>query len=566
MTDLQLLSEVDTYVFWAANEGAGWMHVLPSCSRLNVLCVDAAGAVAWALAREAAQVTVIHSGSAWAAPTLPTPPLTTPMRHVELDALLGMPAGEPPFDALVIHDPLGERLNLQTLGLLQRLLAQADRLMRPDGWIYLGVSNPHSLQRWRARLRGTPAAGVALPAVSRIVQMLKAWGAADVRRHPYLMTNGRVTEVVGPRGYRATKNREARAERVKEWLFGRRGARHLAPAVGLLALRDVAAPSMLQRLAERTGALRLPAGERAEVVIKQHLVFSGHKAIVTLGPRGRDDRDVVAVLTADAISTRGRATEAPHLAALAHIPSLSAQVPRQLAHLRLGAAECTVLERINGLTLDQDLPPLEPVTDAALRFLIRMHEATAVDTLLDDSGFERLVIPLLRAAADRNPDFAADVAACEAPLRARLQGLTLPAVMQHGDFKVENVIYQTGTASLLAVIDWEHARRPGLPLLDLMYLLAYNRIIRGADWTDAVAAAVVRGEWSPHERARLAFYLAATGLPASLLEPMRVLFLLHHVGCRLHLPPDRELRARVAAMIRSVREICVPEIPSVTSL
>ncbi|MEW6704318.1 MAG: phosphotransferase [Pseudomonadota bacterium] len=554
------MAQTDTFVFWSTNEGPGWMYLLPPLGGLRLLCVDIAGAVAWALARECRQLTLLSAGSVWPAPDRRAGRPAAALPVVQIDELLAQAQapGFERFDGLVIHDPLGERLHQEGLAPLQRLLLAADKLLQQKGWVYLGANNPYSLQRWRERMRGTPSTGRAPLRPSKLKSLLRNAGAAEIRVHPYLMANGRVAEVVPAEGYCAMKNREARGERLKEWLFGRRGAPRLAPAVGLLALRDAATPSMLDALARRVGALRqaaaTPAGSEPPVV-KQYLVFAGHKAIVAAGPRGRSDQDVIAVLTADAVSTRGRNLEAPHLQALTRIASVSTLVPRLIDRFDFDHTSCVVMERIPGVTLDQDLPPLERVTDAALDFLIRLHLETAVPTAMDEPGFDRLAAPLLQAATERNPDFAAAIATWGTPLRKRLRSLTLPAVFQHGDFKVENVIYEPGTCRLLSVIDWEHARRPGLPLLDLMYLLVYNRVIRGANWIEAIERPIVREEWTASEQRRLERYLTALGLGADALPALRALFLAHHVGCRIHLPADPALRAKIAEMLNELGRI-----------
>jgi aminoglycoside phosphotransferase (APT) family kinase protein len=289
--------------------------------------------------------------------------------------------------------------------------------------------------------------------------------------------------------------------------------------------------------------------------MKQYLVFSGHKAIVSAGPPGRDDDDVVAVLTSDAVSARGRSIEAPHLAALSRIPALAAMVPRQLGSFEFGRSRCFVLERIPGVTLDQPLRPLERVTEAAADFLVSLHRETAVPTTVDDSALERLVLPLLNACEERNPDFAGTLKSWPALLRSHLWGRRLCAVFQHGDFKVENVIYQPQALRLMSVIDWEHARRPGLPLLDLLYLLVYNRVIRGDHWTTVLDDVIVGDRWNASERARLDGFMQVVDLDRATVPALRALFLAHHIGCRIHLGVDAGMRAKVDDMLARMTRV-----------
>ncbi|MED5622029.1 phosphotransferase family protein [Ideonella sp. BN130291] len=552
------LTETDTYIFWSANEGAGWMHLLPPLAGRRILCVDASGAVAWALARESREVTVLHWAPHWPdSGHAPSKNLTN-VSSVSLDELLrnAHTPGFERYDGLVIHDPQGARLHESALAGITRLLGDGAPWLAPDGWIYLAARNPGSLQRWRDRLRrAVDLQPPPLPAAT-LPRLLRSAGARRIAVYPYLMVNGRVAEVLPRSGYRATKNREAQSERLKEWLFGARLAPRLAPAIGLVAFRQSTTVSTLDALVQRIGGLRSSrqAGGSAPVM-KQYLVFAGHKAIIAAGSPEQDGADVVAVLTADAISSRGRSIEAPQLEALARIPAVAPLVPRLLDRFNVDGARCFVMERIPGVTLDQDVPPLERVSEAAHEFLLLLHRETAVQTAMDEAGFDRLALPVLRAAQERNPEFSSLIGAWLAPLRQALKEHTLPAVYQHGDFKVENVIYEPTSCRLLSVIDWEHARRPGLPLLDLLYLLAYNRVIRGAHWTEAIDALIVRAEWSELERRRLEQYMRAFALDASLLPALRALFLAHHIGCRIHLPTDGALHDKVSDMLVQLTQV-----------
>jgi aminoglycoside phosphotransferase (APT) family kinase protein len=249
--------------------------------------------------------------------------------------------------------------------------------------------------------------------------------------------------------------------------------------------------------------------------------------------------------------------EAPQLESLSRIPEIAEQVPRLLKRFSFGAGDCVVMDRIPGVTLDRDMPVLEAVTDEALAFLLRLHRVTAVPTPMDEAGYERLISPLLNAAAQRNPALESAIAQWNVPLRRHLAGTVLPAVFQHGDFKVENVIYEPGSGRLMSVIDWEHARQPGLPVLDPLYLLIYNRIIRGAEPLGAVNQVVVESQLEQDETARLCRYTQALGLDDRLMPVWRALFLAHHIGCRMHLPPELQVHEYVKNMVHSMGQALV---------
>ena len=76
--------------------------------------------------------------------------------------------------------------------------------------------------------------------------------------------------------------------------------------------------------------------------------------------------------------------------------------------------------------------------------------------------------------------------AAEAVERAYLDG-ALPAVLEHGDYNPDNIYLHR---SRLYVIDWEWAKAPGLPLVDLFeFALQYTRLgaILGRERSQAIS-------------------------------------------------------------------------------
>ncbi len=550
------VSQTDTYVFWTHAEAAGWMHVLPPLHETRVLCVDPKGAVAWSLKREARQVTCLSAPPSWAWPQGTECQQLPGLDCLTLEVLLreSRAQGFEPYDGLVIHDVLGAHAGPDADATLKALLDAHGQWLKPGGWVYVGAANPRSLNTWQERLR--KRAPQARKALSRpkLIALLRAAGLGQCITHPYLIEHGKVSEVIPPSGYRSTKNSERRSEKIKSLAYGRWTAAALSPAYGVLAsAQKQALRSSLDALLDTLGALRQPPGSApAPAILKQYLVFNGHKAIVTLGPRGRDDRDVVAVLTGDALATGGRTKEAPFLSMLSKQRGVANMVPLLLKQMPWGAGQCFVMNRILGVTLDQPIPQLGALTERAAAFITDWHAHNHEMVVMDEAKVDALITPLVKSASVRNPMLADTFNALYIELRSQLLGRALPLVLQHGDFKVENVIYDPRRLDLRAVIDWEHASSPGLPLLDLQYLLVYNRIISGAHWSDALRPSIVEDQWAPEESDMLQTYVTRVGLASDLVPAMRAMFMVHHLGRRLHIPQDTDLQNKVKALLTAL--------------
>lgn len=547
MTLPDSLAGLDTSVFWFSNQAGGWVHLLPPLTKRRILCITPYDAVEWMLARASAHLTRVSLE-----PRAVTAHSDSPnCERLGIEQLLGgRIAAEPDWDALIVHDPEGEIVHRRSQGAIARLLASIAPKLGPQAFVYFGVANPWSVQRMAHALRSRRDGRPAPCGLAEIEGLMRSAGWTHGARHPLLMDGSRIVQVLGEAGYQSSKNYEKRRERAKEWLLGRRGAAHLAPAYALVSLGSHCEEPVLDQLLARAGHLNAPAGS-APAVMKEYLILNGHKAVISMGPEGDDQHDVVAIMTGDSLATERRVGESAILAKLAELGGEFAQMfPRTLDRFDIGSAHCFLVTRIPGVTLDQDTVALESVTDAALEFLTRFHQRTATRVLFGADKVASLAWALVDAAKARNEPIADELEAWKAPLRRCLEGLTLPLVWMHGDYKIENVMYAPDTRQITGVIDWEHAIVPGLPLLDALFLLVFNRIARGSHHIEAIDALFARDQADAREQERLARYCNALQIPSCSVRALNALFFAHHIGHRIHMYPDAEGWDRLSKLVR----------------
>lgn len=221
--------------------------------------------------------------------------------------------------------------------------------------------------------------------------------------------------------------------------------------------------------------------------------------------------------------------------------------------MTLGNTHCYVIDRLPGVTLDVDCEALDAVTDQAVEFAIDLHLASSQRVTIDESNYRRLFWNLVEAAQARMPSIADELQTWDEPLRACVMGAVLPTVWMHGDYKVENVMYEQRHRKLTGVIDWELARGPGLPLLDPLYLLIYNRQIRGEDRFQCIGDILWRDRCNAVEREQLRRYAERVGIAEHLRPALGAMFVMHHFGCRLHFGPDGASLEKARGVIRDAR-------------
>ncbi|TXH57832.1 phosphotransferase family protein [Piscinibacter sp.] len=554
MTSPDSLAGLDTSVFWLSNQAGGWVHLLPPLTKRRILCITPYDAVEWMLARECAHLTRVNLE----VPVASERTDGANIRRIGLTELLtNQDAAADRWDGLIVHDPEGELVNRRSRDDIASLLDWAGARIAQSGFVYLGIANPWSVQRLVSAVRRRRHRGPVPCSPGDVETLLRRASWSPSRKYPLLLDGSRVVQVLGSLGYRSTKNREKRRERVKELLLGRLGSAHFAAAYALVSLGSHCDKTVLDQLIDWTRQAT-PLAHTDTPVLKEYLVLAGHKAVITLGPRDDEQHDVVAIMTGDSLATQRRISESATLGKLAQLGGeFRHAFPRSLGRVDIGAARGFFVTRIPGVTLDQDTPALEAVTDAALDFLIRFHQRTAASVVVDGQTVSNRMWSIVEAGKQRNSAIADDLESWKLPLRRCLEGLTLPLVWMHGDYKIENVMYDARTYRLTGVIDWEHAMIPGLPLLDALYLLVFNRHVRGVPLLDAVRDVIVDG-MTALEKSRIDRYCSQLAIPSAARPALEALFFVHHVGHRIHMGLDTTGWQRYRSLLERIGKRLIP--------
>jgi Phosphotransferase enzyme family len=551
---------IDTSVYWKTNQAGGWVHLLPPLAGKRLLCISPHDAVVWMLSGSCQHLTRIEDSSALSM----APNTSLEISRVGIDEITNGSLGHGSWDGLVVHDPQGLWLTRTTFPEFSRLFASLPRFLNSNGFVYVAAANrwsPFRLGHGAFNVKSRSTQGTA--PLGRIEQLLKRSGWPSPRRYPFLMQGSLIVQILGDQGYQSSKNSERLQERAKEFFLGPVGANRWAPAYAFLSLGPGCECSVLDQVVQRTGKMRsLPEG--VEPVLKEYLVLSGNKSVLTCGLPHEDRADVVTVLAADSLSIERRRKETSILRRLGELNGeIVKRFPQALGQFEIGSAQCFALTRIPGVTLDQDSMALEEVTDEAVDFLIQFHRQTSKRVLFDDGTFALHVQNILQAARDRNPQLADGFADWLRPLHNILVGLEIPLVWMHGDYKIENVMYESRSRKLTGVIDWEHAIFPGLPLLDLVYLLIFNRQARGGHWLAEIRNFCVESGATEVEKRRLHRYCDALDIPVVAIPALIALFFAHHVGMRLHLFEDASGWAKLLQLVSDLRLQIVEVIPLV---
>jgi hypothetical protein len=521
---------------WQVRSGGGWEHLLPRAKRRRWLCLDATrGATALLLAPLCEELHVVpanREATAEIAEKLRAEGAT----NVRLVVDEGYPepraGGNEGFDGFILHDlrgALGRRD-------VEEALRAGGRLVSPQGFIYAALRNRYGYTRLRRMWSdiGRHRAGAYFSACG--VRRLMGRGHHAVLYPLISNGDGQVTDLIPRGGYVSAKNPSLVNELLRRWLLGRRGAARWSPGFAVVASGDPKARSGIAYALDtlgRRGVLKVPADP--EALVKRYHVVDGGKVILSVGEKPERYGSHIVVLVRFPTYAARRRRESELLSRLAALPAeIADRIPRFFYEEEAGAARVFVQQEFPGVTLDMPGAGLRVATREATDFLLRLHVATRQPKSLTAVSVQEMFGGAFETARSRYPALVAELKRLEGALSGSLAGADLPVVWTHGDFKIENIVTDECSHRLLGVIDWEHSEPEGLPLLDLWYLLLYNKQIeRGVDFLSVVQDILPPRQLNGEDAAMCAEYMRTLDIPLRLVPALAGALILHHITQRV---------------------------------
>lgn len=486
------------------DRNSGWLHLLPRERQgARVLCVDTP-------ARDSASSLSYFMDV----------PVT---RHVVHPGTASLPGPAGGFDMVLCRLLGADWLP----GHVALLLDECARVLAPAGWLYLDAGDTG----WSGRPQ----------LLHRILGSLRQRGFMHHRTWAGMTDRGSVSEILPAAGYRSARNSWRLAETAKEVLFGR-GARWLAPAHLVVASRCPLSGSALEEL--DPGA---DQGNFSRYIVNPAKSF--------YQPQGYPVR--LHVLPGDPLTVERRRTEFAILDRLSRTGlDISALLPGSREEIRFRGRPAFSMQAFDGVTVDLPVPGISGLFDSAFDVLARFNEQSLRTVPLQDGLLEDAVDRIARAAQARYPAASVALSGLHQAVRASVSdGRPRALVWSHGDFKLENLVFDRRTRAVQAVIDWELASETGLPMVDLLYLIGYREITLGN--SDDILNVLSRGrpgDWSHLAAQYVRRYMARFQMTeCQAWESLAVMFL-HHVGLRYaYAPDDRVAMERINRVAHDLR-------------
>lgn len=209
-------------------------------------------------------------------------------------------------------------------------------------------------------------------------------------------------------------------------------------------------------------------------------------------------------------------------------------VPRILKEASLGGYRCYSETKHHGLIVDRPIKKLAFLTREAVEYITKFHAQTACGIVIDTPHFQRLFSrEFSRLTPHLEAPYQQKLKAIKELLQSNLMNAPFKTVWQHGDYKIENIFFAPGSLRLKTVIDWDLARREGLPLLDALYLLIYADNLKTKEWISTIFRERFLKENFKHvEKEAINAYMSALGIPMRYVRPLMVMFWITHIASR----------------------------------
>lgn len=193
-------------------------------------------------------------------------------------------------------------------------------------------------------------------------------------------------------------------------------------------------------------------------------------------------------------------------------------------------------ERLPGYAVDIPITKMDELVLKATDFITKFHKETTREILLNESHFKRLIgREFKRLYVHLNGDYRFKLSVIEDFLKKQLLGKSFKMVWSHGDYNVENILFDTKNWALKGVIDWDLSRREGLPLLDIFYLLAYkNSLLTKRSIVDVFQTSFLNLDFAFSEKEIINRYMHSIGISYESIKAFLLTFWVNHLGRRYY--------------------------------
>lgn len=555
---------------------AGWRFVLEPQKMGRILCVGAISeSVVLSISQICHQLLVVYFGSSVlqvVRQELGSRDLAKISYIKASEDKISLPFPDEHFDGFIFSSfdqsllPKAVLAAPNAFSALHLFFSEIYRVLKRDGFIYFGLENKYGYDKLANLLLRRSASNKSYTrfddhvfSFGKLKCAAYKAGFKHVKSYKLLTDEGVVREIVLGRTYEPSKNSFLFKEKIKQLILGGPVSNFLVPSLAFLCFKGQPGPNYLDELVRdliKKGILSNGCGEA--FVVKRYLILPG-KVILSVGQLQQPYGNYIVVLpffasVLDRLRHEARILQLLHRGCL-HFLSL---VPRFFLEDQFYDQAYFVQQEMPGTSIDAPVSLLDQITWRALQILIDFHRETLQEATLTEDLFSVLFSnPLHRVVQKIGTPAALPIDNIDTVLRVALVGKPFKTVWMHGDFKIENLMIDPKNLEINGIIDWDLSKEIGLPFLDLLYLLAYNRVIREEKSIEQILLDyIIPEKWSRFERTAQEEYFRSLNIGMDFAELLMFMFWIYHIAYRIEIyPRTNELIEKMLLVLKAFEKI-----------
>lgn len=449
---------------------------------------------------------------------------------------------------------------------LHLFFSEIYRVLKKESFVYFGLQNKYGYDKLANILLkmdtsdgGYTRSGYHIFSFRTLKRAISKAKFERTKSYKLLTDGDVVREIVLEKSYKPSKNSFLFKEKIKQYILNSLFSSFLAPSLAILCFKGQPGPSYLDELIRDLIKRRILSNDSSEAfVVKRYLILPG-KVILSVGQVQQPYGEKIVILpfitsVLDRLRHETRILQSLHQEHLRIQPLVS----EFFLEGEFYGQVYFVQQEMPGTSIDAPVSSLDEITWRALQVLTDFHRETLQEVTLHDDLFDALFSNPLHRVIEKIGSLASpSLYRIEAMLRTALVGKLLKIVWMHGDFKIENLMIDPKSLEINGIIDWDLSRKVGLPFLDLLYLLAYNRVIREKKSIEQILLDyIIPAKLSRFEQTAQKEYLRALNIGIDFAELLTFMFWIYHIAYRIEIyPRTNELIERIFLVLRTFEKI-----------
>lgn len=457
---------------------------------------------------------------------------------------------------------------MDRLNYLNVFFSEMKRVLKKNGFVFASLRNRFGYNRFTSllhyRRRESDSCKTDKPMSKRtVLASIKNAGFNEITRYNLITDGEHVSEVILERKYRPSKNSFTLKEKMRAQLLSGALSDYFSPSVGVVFAKNYSQQNYLDGLLDELRKIVVSEEYRDDFHVKKYLVLPG-KVILSIGHRYKKYGVWIVILPLNRVVLERLRHEANILKEIHEAPNAVKRfVPKFLLQSEYLGQTFFVQQEIPGTTIDAPVRDLDRITRYALNVLLQLHKENVRDVVIDEKLYTELCRdPLLRVVEKIGTSAATIIKNIETKLSTILMNRRVKLVWAHGDYKIENLMIDPKFLTVSGIIDWDLSSKNGLPFMDLIYLIVYNRVIRGMTNIDEIFIDIfINNGASEEERNLCNEYCKVIDLKKNELDMLINMFWIYHVAYRIDIDmSDRSVLERHLNMLRVIEnrtsELC----------